>query len=112
MNSRALRSLLVATAAAGLAFAPIVTAALAAQPAQASANKAAGGVPGWKIASPDFAANPKVLFGSLPNGMRYAIQRHEMPKGEISIRFGFLAGSKDESDSQRGAAHFVEHMAF
>ncbi|MGJ3647650.1 M16 family metallopeptidase [Sphingomonas sp. GlSt437] len=44
--------------------------------------------------------------------MRYAIQRHEAPKGEVSIRFSVRGGAKDESDAERGAAHFVEHMAF
>lgn len=44
--------------------------------------------------------------------MRYAIQRHETPKGEVSIRFSVRGGAKDETDAERGAAHFVEHMAF
>lgn len=93
------------------------TAALVAAPAPVIAASAGeiqpvAGVPGWNIASPDLQADPKALLGTLPNGMRYAIQRHETPKGEVSVRFGFLGGAKDESDTQRGAAHFVEHMAF
>ncbi len=91
--------------------------ALVAAPAPAIAassgeNQPAASAPGWTIASPDLQADPKAVLGTLPNGMRFAIQQHETPKGEVSIRFGFRGGAKDESDAQRGAAHFVEHMAF
>lgn len=78
----------------------------------ATQTQSAAGVPGWGISSKTLQADPDVLFGTLPNGMRYAIQRHETPKGEASVRLGVKGGAKDETDAQRGAAHFVEHMAF
>ncbi|MEQ1497309.1 MAG: insulinase family protein [Novosphingobium sp.] len=103
---------LVAIAAASLLFssAPIV----ANSPVEGTGigNQATTGVPGWGIASKDLPGDPDVVFGTLPNGMRYAIKRHQSPKGAVSVRFGIDAGTKDESDAQRGAAHFVEHMAF
>jgi zinc protease len=34
------------------------------------------------------------------------------PKGGLSFRLGVAVGSFDEADSERGVAHFVEHMAF
>ncbi|MEN9855442.1 MAG: hypothetical protein RLZZ157_568, partial [Pseudomonadota bacterium] len=60
----------------------------------------------------DFAPDPAVIYGTLPNGMRYAIQRWPTPKGEAAIRLRFAAGSYMESDAQAGLMHFLEHMAF
>lgn len=57
---------------------------------------------------PDLA----VTFGTLPNGMRYAIMRNATPSEQISVRLRIAAGSMQESASQRGLAHFLEHMAF
>jgi zinc protease len=66
----------------------------------------------WPQARSDIAADPDIRFGSLPNGMRYAIKRQAIPAGEASIRFRFDAGSLMETDAQQGLAHFLEHMAF
>ena len=56
--------------------------------------------------------DPAIKFGTLPNGMRYAIMKNATPKGEVSIRLRIAAGSLYETEAQRGLAHFVEHMAF
>jgi zinc protease len=66
----------------------------------------------WPQARSDVAADPDIRFGSLPNGMRYAIKRQAIPKGEASLRLRFDAGSLMETDAQQGLAHFLEHMAF
>jgi zinc protease len=60
----------------------------------------------------DFAPDPAIKYGTLPNGMRYAIQRWPTPKGEASIRLRIAAGSYMERDEQSGLMHFMEHMAF
>jgi len=57
-------------------------------------------------------ADPSVRRGVLPNGLRYAVVRNATPKGGLSLRLAFDVGSLDETDAERGAAHFVEHMAF
>jgi len=101
---------LVVAGLAAVGLVPLAATATAQTPA-AQAQPAAG-VPGWSITSDALQADPDVVFGTLPNGMRYAIQRHETPKGDVAVRFSIKGGAKDESDSQRGAAHFVEHMAF
>jgi len=101
---------LAATSVAGLTFAGMGTAVEAQTPV--AEQRAAGGVAGWNIPSDSLQADPDVVFGTLPNGMRYALQRYDTPKGDIAVRFSIKAGSKDELDAQRGAAHFVEHMAF
>jgi zinc protease len=66
----------------------------------------------WPQTVSDLTADPAVRFGTLPNGMRYAILRNTTPSAEVSIRFRIDAGSLNERDDQRGLAHFLEHMSF
>ena len=66
----------------------------------------------WPQARSDVRADPDTRFGSLPNGMRYAIHRQAIPPGQASLRLRFDAGSLMETDAQQGLAHFLEHMAF
>lgn len=57
-------------------------------------------------------ADPAIRQGLLANGLRYQVLSNATPKGAISIRLAIGAGSYDETDDERGLAHFVEHMAF
>jgi zinc protease len=57
-------------------------------------------------------ANPKVLRGKLPNGLRYVILPNDKPGQRVSLRLVVDAGSINETDEQTGLAHFLEHMAF
>lgn len=66
----------------------------------------------WPQAKSDIAPDPTIRFGALPNGMRYAIRKQQIPPGQAAIRLRFDAGSLMESDEQQGLAHFLEHMAF
>ena len=66
----------------------------------------------WPQAHSDVRADPDIRFGSLPNGMRYAIKRQAIPPGQAALRLRFDAGSLMETDAQQGLAHFLEHMAF
>ncbi len=66
----------------------------------------------WPQLMSDIPMDPALKFGTLPNGMRYAIMKNTTPKGEVSIRLRIAAGSLYETEAQRGLAHFVEHMAF
>ncbi len=66
----------------------------------------------WPQAHSDVQADPAVLFGTLPNGMRYAIMHNATPKNAVAMRLCIEAGSAQESDAQQGLAHFLEHMAF
>ncbi|WP_372786411.1 M16 family metallopeptidase [Phenylobacterium sp.] len=66
----------------------------------------------WPQAHSDVRADPDIRFGSLPNGMRYAIKRQAIPAGQAALRLRFDAGSLMETDAQQGLAHFLEHMAF
>jgi zinc protease len=60
----------------------------------------------------DLPVDPAVKWGRLDNGIRYAVLPNHEPKGRASLRFAVRAGSLNESDDQRGLAHFLEHMAF
>ena len=66
----------------------------------------------WPHEASDIPADPKAVFGKLPNGMRYLIYPNEEPPGRASLRLHIAAGSLMEADDQRGLAHFLEHMVF
>jgi zinc protease len=66
----------------------------------------------WPQTYSDLTPDPNVRFGTLPNGMRYALMHNATPKGQAAVRLRFDAGSLMEHDNQQGLAHFLEHMAF
>ena len=53
-----------------------------------------------------------VRIGHLPNGMTYYIRHNELPKNSVDFHIAQRVGSILEEESQRGLAHFLEHMAF
>jgi len=66
----------------------------------------------WAQATSDIPADSNVRFGTLPNGMQYAVLRNATPPGQASLRMRIDAGSLMEDEDQLGLAHFMEHMAF
>ena len=66
----------------------------------------------FEQAESDLKADPAARFGTLPNGLRYVVMPNHEPKGRASLRLLVLAGSFEETQEQRGLAHFLEHMAF
>lgn len=66
----------------------------------------------WAHEGSDIAPDPAVRFGTLPNGMRYALMHNALPPGAVSIRMSVAFGSLYETDAEQGLAHFIEHMAF
>jgi zinc protease len=104
----ALRRTALALAAAALAACATLPGSQPAAPA-----KPVELAPGeWPQARSDIAADPEIRFGSLPNGMRYAIRRQTIPPGQAALRLRVDAGSLMEAEDQQGLAHFLEHMAF
>jgi zinc protease len=57
-------------------------------------------------------ADPSIRFGTLPNGLRYAIMHNETPAEGVAMRMRIGSGSMQERDDEQGLAHFIEHMAF
>ena len=56
--------------------------------------------------------DPAVRYGKLPNGLTYYIRKNAKPEGQVNFYIAQKVGSVQEEDSQRGLAHFLEHMAF
>jgi len=63
-------------------------------------------------ADSDLHPDPAATFGTLPNGLRYVVMANHEPKARASLRLVVMAGSFQETEAQRGLAHFLEHMAF
>ena len=66
----------------------------------------------WAQDASDLKADERIRFGTLPNGMRYALMHNATPPGQASFRLRIDAGSLNEDDDQKGLAHFSEHMLF
>jgi zinc protease len=96
------------------AFLPLLALACASASAPAAAappaSVARAGDSGWFYRGSDIAPDPAWTFGTLPNGLRYAVRRNALPQGQVSIRLRIYAGALHETDQERGCAHFIEHM--
>jgi zinc protease len=66
----------------------------------------------WPWEGSDLSPDPGFVSGVLPNGLRYIIRVNKLPVEAVSIRMSIDAGSRHETDDQRGYAHLLEHMAF
>ena len=60
----------------------------------------------------DLPSDPRVLSGTLENGVHWMLREHANPPEKVSLMFHVKSGSLMEEESQRGLAHFFEHMAF
>ena len=60
----------------------------------------------------DLPSDPRVVTGVLENGMTYKVLSHPKPEGHIGLYLHVSSGSLNETDKQRGIAHYLEHMAF
>ncbi|MBP5772114.1 MAG: insulinase family protein [Bacteroidaceae bacterium] len=56
--------------------------------------------------------DPKVRVGHLDNGLTYYIRHNEEPRNQAFFYIAQKVGSIQEEESQRGLAHFLEHMCF
>lgn len=68
--------------------------------------------PQWAQEQSDIPASPRVTYGRLDNGLRYALLPNHTPPGQVSLRLLVLAGSLNERNDELGYAHFLEHLAF
>jgi zinc protease len=60
----------------------------------------------------DLEPDPQVRFGRLENGFRYVLLENSEPRDRVSMHLNVQAGSLQETEDQRGLAHFLEHMLF
>jgi zinc protease len=70
------------------------------------------GAPVWAFEASDVPVEREFRFGQLDNAMRFVIRRNTTPAATAAVRMEVATGSLDEGDTERGFAHFVEHMAF
>ena len=61
---------------------------------------------------PPIPVDPAVRIGKLDNGLTYYIRHNEWPEKVANFYIAQRVGSIQEEESQRGLAHFLEHMAF
>ncbi len=66
----------------------------------------------WLYENSDVPIDPAWRFGTLSNGLRYAVRRNGVPPGQVSIRLRIDAGSLMEHMDEQGYAHFMEHLTF
>ncbi len=82
---------------------------LATMPAMASSEGHQGG---FAHDGSDLEPDSRVVYGTLENGLRYAVMKNSTPTGVAALRMRVATGSLNETEKQRGIAHFLEHMAF
>lgn len=68
-------------------------------------------VAGFAAAQP-LPTDPSLVKGELENGLRYIVKQHSVPPGRAVVWLHIHSGSLNETDQQRGIAHYLEHMAF
>ncbi len=61
---------------------------------------------------PELPLDPEVRYGKLANGLTYYIRHNAEQKGLADFYIAQKVGAVQEEDSQRGLAHFLEHMCF
>lgn len=83
-------------------------------PAPAKAKAAASAVAQrpWGFEKSDIPVNPRIAFGQLDNGMRFAWLANAEPKERAYLRLHIDVGSFAETEAEQGLAHFLEHMVF
>lgn len=61
---------------------------------------------------PQLPMDKSVRYGKLPNGLTYYIRHNALPENRANFYIAQKVGSVQEEESQRGLAHFLEHMCF
>jgi len=56
--------------------------------------------------------DPKVKMRVLPNGFTYYLRQNNTPASQVTMYLVNKVGSMQETEAERGIAHFIEHMAF
>lgn len=81
-------------------------------PTPALACLAAGRLLALAAAAEPLPTDPRLVTGTLDNGLSYVVMHHATPPGRVALWMHVDSGSLNETDKQRGLAHFLEHMAF
>src|SRR5437588_2784938 len=68
-------------------------------------------LPAWLDAQP-LPHDARNLTGTLDNGVTWIYRQHTNPPGKMALMMHVRSGSLNETDTQKGLAHFMEHMSF
>ena len=108
--------MIVSLRTARLALLPLLIVSVApqsvAQTVTPSAESAIASRDAWLYKGSDITPDPAWHFGTLKNGLRYAVRKNGVPPGQISVRVRMDVGSLYETDAERGFAHLIEHLTF
>jgi zinc protease len=66
----------------------------------------------WLYEGSDVPIDKSWTFGTLSNGLRYAVKKNVVPAGQVSVRVRIDAGALHENDDEQGFAHLIEHLSF
>lgn len=64
------------------------------------------------VPATDLPPDPALVSGRLDNGFSYMLLENHKPENRVEMRLVVHAGSFNETDNQRGLAHFLEHILF
>ncbi len=70
-----------------------------------------GLLPAQLLAKP-LPADGRIETGVLKNGVKWMYRSHDNPPEKMAIMIHVDTGSLNETEAQRGLAHFIEHMCF
>ena len=66
----------------------------------------------WLYRGSDIPPDAGWQFGTLQNGLRFAVRRNGVPPGQVTIRLRVDAGALMEQPGESGWAHLIEHLSF
>ena len=66
----------------------------------------------WLYRGSDVPHEKEWFFGTLPNGLKWAVRNNSVPPGQVSIRIRMDVGSLYERPGEEGFAHLIEHLVF
>lgn len=66
----------------------------------------------WANEQIELPKDPKVKYGQLDNGFKFAWSQKPEGKDQCFLRLMVHVGSLHEKEDERGIAHFLEHLAF
>lgn len=66
----------------------------------------------WPHEFSSLQPDPSLHFGRLENGFRYILKNNPEPRDRVGVYLNVEAGSIYEQESERGLAHFLEHLLF
>ena len=66
----------------------------------------------WAFETSDLSPDANVVYKTMPNGFRFILMKNSRPENRVSMHLFVQAGSMDETDTEQGVAHFLEHMLF